>query len=156
MTFSFWLRTLAALSAAVLVCSVHALSCVPVAQKYIQRPRMIGNQVVGEVRIGAGVACYRNGVVGPPSFLVADLGKPGVPRLSASDLAIVKRFADSPRASLRFIHLPLAQPKLVVFIASLADLCNPTLPPFKDLTGSCNQYYSPLEDMDRTSAAPGC
>ena len=126
-------------------------------QSYIIKPRMLGNHVVGELRIGAGVACYRDGTIGPPSYLVADVGKMNVPKLSAADVATLrKRFSDTAPTTLRFLSLPLAEPHLVVFNASLSELCNPISPPFKDLNGSCNQYYSPLEGMDRTTAAPGC
>lgn len=124
---------------------------------YIVQPHRLGNHVVGEVRIGAGVACYRDGVVGPPSFLVADIGKRGVPPPAAADARLLRRrFANLAPRTLRFLYLPLANPHLVVFDASLSALCNPVHPPFKDFTGSCNEYYSPVEGMDRTSASTGC
>lgn len=124
---------------------------------WIVKPHLMGNQVVGQARIGAGVACYRNGVMGPPSYLVAEIGKPGVPVPAKADARLLREhFAHLDPKTLRFLYLPLAEPHFVVFLASLQALCDPTHPPFKDLTGSCNQYYQPLEYGDRTTAAPDC
>ena len=40
-----------------------------------------GQRIIKEVAAGAGIACSVDGDVGPPSYLVGDLGKPGVPRI---------------------------------------------------------------------------
>ncbi len=127
---------------------------------YIIKPRLLGNHVVGELRVGAGVACYRDGGVGPPAFLGADIGKRGVPTPTKADSHVLRQqFAHVAPQTLRFLNLPLAHPHLVVFHATPDALCDPDYPPFKDLTGSCMQYYMPLEYMDRTTTAPdrfGC
>ncbi len=150
-------RSLGAILAALLLAALPMPQAALGASPYIVRPHTMGNHRVGEIRIGRGIACYRDGRIGPPSFLLADLGKRGVPRISARDAAHLRtRFGGQPAETLRFISLPLITPHLVVFNATVAALCDPDVPPFKDLNGSCNQYYSPLEDMDRTSAAPDC
>lgn len=126
-------------------------------ESWIARPRALGNQVVGEVRIGGGIACYRNGITGPASFLAADIGKPGVPVPPTTDSRVLRaRFRDLDPKRLRFVRLRLAKPHLVVFLASVRALCDPTQPPFKDLNASCNEYYEPLEYGDRTISAPDC
>ena len=127
------------------------------ASKWIIHPHQMGNEVVGELRLGAGVACYRNGVTNPPSYLVADIGKRGVPVPSKTDTkAIHERFSQLDPHALRFLYVPLTSPHLVVFLATLQALCDPTQPPFKNLNGACNEYYQPLEYGDRTTAAPDC
>lgn len=143
----FWWGSLSAASA----CGAKA------GTSYIIRPRLLGNHVVGELRIGEGIACYRDGVIGPPSFLVADIGKPGVPTPPKADFQMLRREDErlAPQ-TLRFVYLPLIKPHLVVFNAPVSALCDPDRPPFKDFTGACNQYYSPLEGMDRTTAAMDC
>ena len=146
-------RSLALFGIVILLC-VSDLAAAP---EYIIKPRLLGNHVVGEVRRGAGVACYRDGKIGPPSYLMADLGKSNVPRIPDAEMALLrKRFSNLAPRTLRFVRLALPEPRIVVFNASLSELCDPTKPPFKDLLGPCNQYYSPLEGMDRTTAAPSC
>jgi hypothetical protein len=146
--------------AAVLLFAFEGAVCAgappPAVTSYIVRPHLMGNHVVGEARVAGGVSCYRDGMIGPPSFLVSDLYKPSTPKLPRDEFQIVKRLYGASSETLRFIHLPLAHPHLVLFDATLNQLCDPTHPPFKDSNGACNEYYSPLEDMDHTVAAPDC
>lgn len=49
------------------------------------------------VKIGAGIGCTGGGALGPISYSVYDLGKPGVPKLSVRDARML-------HAIMRYVH----------------------------------------------------
>lgn len=58
------------------------------------------------VHVGLGVACSRNGVVGQPSYLVSDIGKPGVPTIDNRNLAMLHKIMQYVHSrTLRFSYL---------------------------------------------------
>ena len=112
-----------------------------------------GQRIIIEIAAGAGIACSVDGDVGPPSYLVRDLGKPGVPRIPAHDVAIVRRIAkylDSK--DLRFAY-PGGQ--FIVYNA-INGPCEPHAPGYPVLNLQCNMMYSPTDNFDGPRAVPQC
>ena len=105
--------------------------------------------------VGAGLACRYEGVIGPPSYRVSDLGRPGVPRLSSSERSLLQKIEKTvPSQRLRFAHL---NDGFIVFPADQGRLCDPDAPPFIDLSArACNAYYPALYSPYYSKAAMGC
>jgi hypothetical protein len=102
-------------------------------------------------------------VLGPPVFLVSDLGKPGVPRLTAKQvqmLLAIERNLRSP--TLRFVFAQSGSdhssaPELVVFDA-INGPCS-AITEYRVLNGDCNELWDSTEsatvsDMDCFNTAP--
>jgi hypothetical protein len=125
----------------------------PQGVEFKERPSWHGNQRIGVVTVGLGVACFIDGSVGLPSYAVDDVGKGKVPKLheeDASVLRLILRYVNPD--SLRFAYL---RNKFIVFSSPVARLCDPVIPPSFVLNGACNEYYSPLRPWG-TTAAMGC
>ncbi len=91
---------------------------------------------------------------GPKSYLVKDLGKPDVPRLSSVQLRTIRairRYVASP--TLRFTFTDYQG--FTIFDADKGP-CLDLAGGYPVLNGSCNEFYEPGEDPTTTSAAPGC
>jgi hypothetical protein len=103
-----------------------------------------------EVRIGAGIACNVQGIDGFASYSVRDIGKPGVPAVSASDSAMVQ-------ATLHYVHPPTLRfsyvPRFIVFDAR-QGAC-PGAPYDVLNEKGCNLAYQPSDGKHSEFAAPG-
>src|ERR1700737_7750 len=110
------------------------------------------------IRVGAGVTCTpwslpgapRNTLPTPVSYLVSDLGKPGVPLLdirSRADLRRIERSHDSRTLRFSFLFLPgkqaEARREFIIFDADQGP-CAAAL--YKVLNGRDNEYYNPSEN----------
>ena len=111
-------------------------------------------RVIREVAVGPGTACYVDGVTGPPSFLVRDLGKRGVPQVTTDALRMARKIAMYVRAkkTLRFAYVG---GEFIVFNA-VDGACEPNAPGYSVLNGKCNEMYSPTDNFDHTRAVPDC
>ena len=100
------------------------------------------NHRITSVTEGFGTACSFDGLVGPPSYSTRDVGRPRVPHLAADDAAMMSAIAKYVHSvHLRFAYV---DGTFVEFRATVAQLCDPDVPPFVDLSGPCNEYYAPL------------
>lgn len=143
--------------AVLLICELSCTGRGAVAQARIpsQRPSL-GDGTWPGVKVGHGIACYVHGSsgyeqLGPPSYRVRDLGGPGVPQLSRKDVAMlhrITRYFAPPTLRFAFIGH-----ELIVFNASVGP-CYPGN--YMVLNGSCNEAYSPTDNLDHTGATPGC
>lgn len=146
------------------ICGILAVACVGlgcangtasrVPARYIVAPRTLGNHRIGVLRLGQGFACEFDRTVAPASYLISDIGRPGVPKLRPRDLAAIDAIQKHVRIStLRFSYVGS---EFVVFNAPLpvTSVCSPETPPFAVWTGACNEYYNPL--LGVTEAVMDC
>ncbi len=94
------------------------------------------------VHAGLGAACSRNGVVGQPSYLASDIGKPGVPTIDARNLSILHKIMRYVRSrTLRFSYL--GGTTFIVFDAGYGP-CGGT--PYTVLNApSCGEVFMPTD-----------
>jgi len=149
-TFVFML-TIAALS---LFMSRAAL---PRAIEY-SRPPVLSDGTYGRV-VGRGVQCVPYGSTapsGPISYFARDVGKPGVPRLSPSERAMLRsimQYVHSPL--LRFAHV--SHGRFIVYaIRMKPGICMDEAPGYLVLNRECNVTYEPGEDPSGTGNIPDC
>lgn len=104
---------------------------------------------VGEVRVGRyGIGCrtyQAPDLVGPPSYLVRDIGREGVPTLSPGERRIARRIREYLKSpNLRFARLP-DRPRFVIFDATQGP-CADFAGGYHVLnTSNTNLYYEPGE-----------
>lgn len=104
-----------------------------------------------EIVRGNSVLCQRDSDIGPPSYRVADLGKPGVPIPPKPDRTTIQAIRVYVKAAtLRFSYVG---GKLVVFDADRGPCESP---PYWVLNGDCNEFYSTSDAFNHTHAADGC
>jgi hypothetical protein len=90
--------------------------------------------------------------VGPPSYSVADIGKPGVPTLSTEQLALIRRIRHYIASNtLRFAFV--SQWGFVVFDA-VQGPCPDGAPGYEILNSNRNLYYQPGEAPGFVHAGP--
>lgn len=106
-------------------------------------PKLMGNHTGGQVQIGKGVACYRDGEIGPPSYLISEIGTEGVPTPKAPDIVKLRSLPKSP--TMRFVYTKVPKFEFVVFNATLQQMCDPDHPPFPDWVAPCTVSYAPYE-----------
>jgi hypothetical protein len=112
------------------------------------------NRVVEQQTIGRATRCIVNDDVGPPSFLVADIGKAGVARLKPRQAAMARSIAhDIHSRTLRF--LVFKNGEFIVFDAETGP-CEPDAPGYPVLNESCNAAYSPTDNFDHAGAYSSC
>jgi hypothetical protein len=119
------------------------------------------------IHVGAGVTCTpwsapgapRNTLPTPLSYLVSDLGKPGVPLLDKRSRADLRRIEHSHHSrTLRFSFLFLpgkqteARREFIIFDADQGP-CAAAL--YKVLNGRDNEYYNPSENPWNPMSMPG-
>lgn len=113
-----------------------------------------GARRIEEVRIGYKTICRVDGRDFPPSYLVSDLGKPGVPKLEPAFLRQVRdisRYVHSK--TLRFQEV---EAQFLVYDASLGP-CLLAAPGYWVLNApGCNLYFMPADEWNGPSAVPGC
>lgn len=110
---------------------------------------------VRAVRIGFGTACRLGGDTGPASYPVADIGKPGVPKLSARNLAMIHAIQVYVHSkTLMFtVNAPGSLP-FIVFDAR-DGVCSGTQ--FGALNArACNAFYVPADIHNGIGAMIGC
>lgn len=153
-----FLRNLLVLAIAMVFCIAACVHRQPATgKKFIWGPKKMGNHVAGEVQVGLGIACYRDGMIGPPSYLATQIGQRGVQRLLPQDAIRLRKIMEhNDPKSLRFVYVRGGPYSFVVFDATVEQLCDPTHPPFIDVTGACNSYYEPYDVMYSTTSAMGC
>jgi hypothetical protein len=112
-------------------------------------------RVVQELAVGGGIACRVDTKVGPVTYLVSDLGKPGTSALSIDDAAMLRQL-------MRYVHPKtlrfgyLAPGSLIIFDAAYGP-CWPAVGGYFVLNRACNQYYAPTENLHGfTAGAGGC
>lgn len=87
-----------------------------------------------------------------PSYLVRDLGKPGVPGVNVKDIRMLRAIRKYIHAStLRFAYVG---GEFIVFDAAQGP-CAPFAPGYTVLNGAYNEMYSPTDDFKSTTAVPG-
>jgi hypothetical protein len=112
------------------------------------------NRTVEQQTIGRATRCIVNGELGPPSFLVSDLGKAGVPRLKTGQAAMARSIAQYVR-SRRLRFLVFKNGEFIVFDA-LDGPCEPDAPGYPVLNEGCNAAYSPTDNFDHAGAYANC
>lgn len=112
-----------------------------------------GERTVVTRHDGPGTSCVVDGASGPPSYLVRDIGKANVPKLTTAQLDMLRRIRVYVHPStLRFAFVG---GEFIVFDASQGP-CKPNAPGYSVLNGGCNEMYSPTDNFDSTRAVPGC
>jgi hypothetical protein len=109
---------------------------------------------VHEVHVGLGTACSSNGLIGPTSYPVIDIGKTGVPKISSANLSIVNaiRHYVHPK-TLMFAYVPGVVP-FVVYDAS-NGVCSGGQ--YMVLNAkACNAFYAPTDVRFGAGAMIGC
>ncbi len=104
-------------------------------------------------QVGSGAECLVDGKSGPASYLVSDLGRAGVPPLSAhekAEIAAIRRFNHS-----RTLRFAFVGGTFVIFDA-VEGPCEPYAPGYPVLNSGCNARYSPTDDFEHISAVPDC
>ena len=87
---------------------------------------------------------------GPRSYLVSDIGKPGVPHLDARAMRAIHKIQRYVHSStLRFVAEPF-----MLFDATRGP-CLDIAGEYPLLNGACNEFYEPGEDPYHAKAAPG-
>lgn len=105
----------------------------------------------GAYKVGAGTVCTYNGRVGPPSYLVRDIGKPGVPHLDGPDkrmLEAIMRYVHP--STLRFAYIG---GHFAVFDAQYGPCYGGQYPVLN--ASWCNEIYAPQDADNKTIAGPG-
>ena len=91
------------------------------------------------------------------SYLVSDIGKPGMPRLSVSERAMierVRRYVHSRTLRFAWVDHSTTMGEPIVFDAYDGP-CEVWAGGYQVLNGFCNEYYEPGENPYSTHAAPG-
>jgi hypothetical protein len=93
----------------------------------------------------------------PLSFAVKDIGKPGMPALSGSEIKAVRRIERiAPSPALRFAWVQgRDKAEFIIFNASDGP-CEVEAAGYQVLNGSCNEFYQPGENPYHTHAVPDC
>jgi hypothetical protein len=92
---------------------------------------------------------------GPRSYLISDLGKPGVPELDGGERQTVRQIQRYVHAkTLRFAFVGRFSQEFIVFNAKLGP-CLDTAGAYTLLNGECGDFYEPGEDPWYTHALPG-
>jgi hypothetical protein len=118
------------------------------------------------VRSRYGVGCMGNTYPGarqnprtpPQSYLVADIGKPDFPRLTASETNIVRRiqrYVHSQALRIAWVHKLGGGRKFIVFDATDGPCAGGSALGDQVLNGNCNEYYAPGENPYGTHPGPG-
>jgi hypothetical protein len=117
---------------------------------YVRTQSRFGVGCLGNVPPGA----TANPQPPPQSYLVADLGKPGVPRLNRDEsatLARIRRYVTS--ATLRIAWVDSSNnDKLIIFDAR----DGPCVGYYPVLNGTCNEIFEPEETPYHTIPTPEC
>ncbi len=113
-----------------------------------------------------GIGCLGNvppGTTEPPepppqSFATSDIGRPGFPRLRASERGMIRRIQQSVRSkTLRIAWLDGATtPNHFIVFDATDGPCEVWAGGYAVLNGACNEYYQPGENPYRTHPAPDC
>lgn len=114
--------------------------------------RSTSNEFTGALKIGRGVACSFLGRRGPASYAVRDIGKAGVPRVSAQDLHVL-------RVMMRYVHPSTLRFAYLQGAFSVFDATNGPCSgsPYTVLNNpSCNAIYVPFDATGEIGAATGC
>jgi hypothetical protein len=101
---------------------------------------------VGRYGIGCRT-CEEPNVVGPPSYLVSDIGKPGVPTLTADQLTLVHRirhYLHSKTLRFAFVNAYNRGPRFIVFEGDDAP-CSDAALGYPVLNSDTNEFYEPGE-----------
>lgn len=116
------------------------------------------------VRVGAGIQCVPdyNNVRAlhalPITYAAADVGKPGVPILTASERAVLRRiehYVKSDTLRIGWIDYATTPRHFIVFDASDGP-CDIGTHAYKVLNGTCNEDYGPADNPYATEPAPDC
>jgi len=148
--------TLRLLAGSLAVCAMYNCSASSITDSVLSTETRIrvdaGTRDVYEVHQGISVRCQVDGADGPRSYLVADIGHIGVPKLSAAARAVIETIRPyGHRDTLRFLFFGK---ELVVFDAVYGP-CFASSPGYWVLNGACNEYYSPTDNLSGTGAVSG-
>jgi hypothetical protein len=95
----------------------------------------------------------------PESYAVADVGKPGFPSLSPTELATVRRmqeqYADAKSLRIVWVESAAGPHHMIVFDAYDGP-CEVWAGGYSVLNGTCNEFYQPGENPYHTHAGTGC
>lgn len=135
-------RLLSLCAACVVLCACNAA----------KRTEVNNSAAVRAVHVGGGIACARISGMGTVSYASGDLGKPGVPRLSAAQERVL-------RSLIRAVHSPFLRfafvgGQFIVFDAT-DGACSGGA--YAVLNAPC-QVYSPTDNLGYITAASrnGC
>lgn len=113
-----------------------------------------GQRRVEEVHRGVQTVCRVDGREFPPSYLVSDLGKAGVPQLDQTErhqALLISRYVHDP--TLRFQEI---SGQFLVYDAQWGP-CMLAAPGYWVLNAKdCNLYFMPADEWSGPSAVPGC
>jgi hypothetical protein len=93
----------------------------------------------------------------PQSYRIRDVGRPGFPKLTSQEVALVQRvrhYVRSDTLRIAWIDSATTQNGFIIFDASDGP-CS-TDGRYMVLNGSCNEFYEPGENPYETKAAPDC
>ncbi|MGD0969693.1 MAG: hypothetical protein ABR949_15580 [Candidatus Aquilonibacter sp.] len=116
------------------------------------------------VHAGEGIQCqpsYRDvrGPHAPPiTYAAADVGKPGVPRLTAQERALLHRieyYVKSGTLRIAWLNDAPPQHRFIIYDAD-AGPCYAQSRAYPVLNGNCLEYYGPADDPYETLPVPDC
>ncbi len=122
-------------------------------QPYVRNRSKYGIGCLGNVPPGT----VANSETPPQSYRVADIGKPGVPKLTEGQAALVGRVVRSVKSDtlrIAWVDDTAERSKFIIFDA-LDGPCG-TGRPYDVLNGACNEEYEPGENPYHTFPAPDC
>lgn len=141
------------LISAVVIASLSLIACAAKEKQQQPVPRAVK---VGTYGMGC-VSYEMPSKVGPPTYSTRDVGKPGVPVLSALQKSMIKRISKYyVLGNLRFAFLPSGQTPngFVVFNADHGP-CADAAPGYQVLNTRTNAFYQPGENPFLLRAVPG-
>lgn len=94
----------------------------------------------------------------PQSYRIADIGKPGFPKLAPDELAMVRRiqrYIHSSTLRIAWVVQSTTPNGFIVFNATDGP-CEVWAAGYKVLNGGCNEFYQPGENPYNTHPVPDC
>jgi hypothetical protein len=116
------------------------------------------------IHVGPGIQCqpdyrYIRALHAPPiTYAAADVGKPGVPKLTAQERAVLRRIERYVKSdTLRIAWVDYAStPRHFIIYDADAGPCYTQTHAYAVLNGTCNEGYGPADEPYETRPAPDC
>ena len=131
-------------------CNVHAQ--IQQSEKINKSQARTGPNIV-QIHTKAGITCNVDGILGPSSYSVRDLGQIGIPKMNTQDIQVlrqIRRYFDPP--TLRFAYVG---DRFTVFNAKFGP-CWSGAPGYFVLNGKCNEVYAVVDRFESTSSVTDC
>ncbi len=116
------------------------------------------------IHVGAGIQCqpdyryFRAPHAPPVTYAAADVGKPGVPELTARErdaLRRIERYIKSDTLRIAWVDYASPPRHFIIYDAN-AGPCYEQTHAYRVLNGSCNEDYGPADEPYQTLPAPDC